>query len=86
MQARSMVSRVLAAALALVCTLAVLSALPALADVAEANALSAGLLAPANASLHRALASIKVAREQVGQVNPVGVPQAPLTGRRSRRG
>jgi hypothetical protein len=47
--------------------------------VAEANALRAGLLSPANASLRRALASIKDAREQVSQVNPVGIPQAPIT-------
>jgi hypothetical protein len=77
-QARSIMLRASAAWFALVCAGAVLSALPARADVAEANALSTGLLAPANASLQRVLASMKDAREQIGQVNPVGIPQAPV--------
>ncbi|HYZ17060.1 MAG TPA: hypothetical protein VE591_11685 [Candidatus Acidoferrum sp.] len=69
-----MMSRVLAASFALVCALAVVLPLPAYADVAEANALSAGLLAPANASLQRALGAIKDAKETLGQANPVGAP------------
>jgi hypothetical protein len=75
---RSMMSRVLAALCALVCAVAVLSPLPARAD-AEANALSSGLLAPANASLQRAMATLKEnALDQIGQANPVGSHQAPL--------
>lgn len=78
-----MMSRVLAASFALVCAVAVSSSPPAYADVAEANALSAGLLAPANASLQRALATLKETPEQSGaasgQVNPVGIPQARIT-------
>lgn len=73
-----MMSRVLTASFALVCAVAVLSPLPVRADVAEANALSAGLLAPANASLQRALGTIKDAKDQLGQANPVGLPEAPI--------
>ncbi|HTJ27186.1 MAG TPA: hypothetical protein VMA36_13585 [Candidatus Limnocylindria bacterium] len=47
--------------------------------MAEADALSSGLLAPANASLQRALSTLKSgARDEIGQANPVGVPQAPI--------
>jgi hypothetical protein len=73
-----MMSRVLAASFALVCAGAVLSPLPARADTAEASALSAGLVAPANASLQRALSSLKDAPDEIGQANPVGSPQAPI--------
>jgi hypothetical protein len=57
--------------------------LSARADVSEANALSAGLVAPANASLQRALHDIKEnqkleAAKDVAQANPPGTPQAPL--------
>ncbi len=76
-----MMSRVSSAALALVCAAAVLAPLPARADGAEANAISAGLLAPANASLQRALQSIKENQDDgrtVAQANPVGTPQRPI--------
>ncbi|HEY0613488.1 MAG TPA: hypothetical protein VGC96_02560 [Candidatus Elarobacter sp.] len=53
--------------------------------MSEAGALSAGLLAPANASLQRALNDIKAnekqraaAAQDVAQANPPGTPQAPL--------
>ena len=54
-----MMRRVSAAACALVCAAVVFAPLSARADVSEANALSAGLLAPANASLQRALQDLK---------------------------
>ncbi len=76
-----MKSRVTSAALALVCAAAVLAPLPARADGAEANAISAGLLAPANASLQRALQTIKENQDDartVAQANPPGTPQRPL--------
>jgi hypothetical protein len=73
------------AACALVCAAFALAPLTARADVSEASALSAGLLAPANASLQRALADIKdnkkrdaAAASDVAQANPPGTPQAPL--------
>ncbi len=76
--------RVSSAACALVCAAFALAPLTARADVSEASALSAGLLAPANASLQRALAEIKdnqrrdVLAKDVAQANPPGTPQAPL--------
>jgi hypothetical protein len=74
-----MISRVLAAACALGCAVAVLSPLPARADVSEADAISSGLLAPANASLQRVLSTLKSeGRDEIGQANPVGAPQAPI--------
>jgi hypothetical protein len=68
----------------LVCAASALAPLAARADVSEAGALRAGLLAPANASLQRALADIKDSKKQdavskdVAQANPPGTPQAPL--------
>jgi hypothetical protein len=82
-QAPSMNRRV-STACALVCAAVVFAPLSARADVSEANALSAGLLAPANASLQRALRDIKEkqaaanAAKDVAQGNPPGTPQAPL--------
>ena len=79
-----MMRRVSAAACALVCAAVAFAPLPARADVSEANALSAGLLAPANASLQRALQDInankklEAATKDVAQANPVGTPQAPI--------
>ncbi|MEA2719083.1 MAG: hypothetical protein QOJ39_947 [Candidatus Eremiobacteraeota bacterium] len=79
-----MMRRVSAAACALVCAAVVFAPLSARADVSEANALSAGLLAPANASLQRALQDInankklEAAAKDVAQANPVGTPQAPI--------
>ncbi len=74
-------SRVSSAVFALVCATAVLAPLPARADGAEANAISAGLLAPANASLQRALQDIKETQADggtVAQANPLGSPQRPI--------
>lgn len=78
-----MMRRVSAAACALVCAAAVFAPVTARADGSEANALSAGLLAPANASLQRALQDINANRKleasrDVAQANPVGTPQAPI--------
>lgn len=82
-----MIRRVSSTACALVCAALVFAPLSARADVSEANALSAGLLAPANASLQRALQDIKAnkaaaaaagAAGDVAQANPPGTPQAPL--------
>jgi hypothetical protein len=76
--------RVSAAACALVCAAVVFAPLSARADVSEANALRAGLLAPANASLQRALEDLNANKKQqpaaadVAQANPVGTPQAPI--------
>jgi len=82
---RSMKRRVSAVACALVCAASALAPLTARADVSEASALRAGLLAPANASLQRALADIKdnkktddAVSKDVAQANPVGTPQAPI--------
>src|SRR6202011_3994354 len=58
-QAAGMMRRVSATACALMCAAIVFAPLSARADVSEANALSAGLLAPANASLQSALRDIK---------------------------
>ena len=73
--------RVWAAACAAVCAAFVFAPLSARADVSEANALSAGLLAPANASLQRALHDLKEnqkvqAAQDVAQANPPGTPPA----------
>ena len=80
-----MIRRLLAAASALVCAAVFASPLPVRADVAEAGALNAGLLAPANASLRRALKDIKdeakrsaETAQDLAQANPTGTPQAPL--------
>jgi hypothetical protein len=77
-QSSSMMSRIIAAWFAFVCAVAVLPPVPVRADVAEANALTAGLLAPANASLRRALRTITDAKENLGEANPIGVPEAPI--------
>jgi hypothetical protein len=63
-------------------TAAVLCALsltpsPVRADVPEADAISAGLVRPANAGLQEALHALRT--DQVAQANPVGIPQAPLS-------
>jgi len=64
---------------ALVCAMTVLAPLSARADVSEARALQAGLLAPSNASLQRALHDIKAGDDKaVAQANPVGTPEKPL--------
>ncbi len=71
----------MSAAVALVCAVAVLAPLPGRADGSEASAISAGLLAPANASLQRALRTIKENQADervVAQANPVGTPQRPI--------
>jgi len=76
-----MMRRLSAAACALVCAAAVFAPLSASADVSEASALSSGLLAPANASLKRALHDLKDtsdASNDVAQANPPGTPQRPL--------
>jgi hypothetical protein len=79
-----MMRRVSSAACALVCAAVTFAPLPARADVSEASALSAGLLAPADASLKRALREIKESQQplaapaDVAQANPTGTPQAPL--------
>lgn len=71
-------------ACALVCAATAFAPLSARADVSEASALSAGLLAPADASLKRALQDLKENRKpladpaDVAQANPTGTPQAPL--------
>jgi hypothetical protein len=71
-----MMSRVVKAATAFVCAASVLAPLPARADVSEAQALSAGLMRPANAELQQALSQIR--DDRVAQANPVGTPQRPL--------
>jgi hypothetical protein len=79
-----MMRRVSSAACALVCAALTFAPLSARADVSEASALSAGLLAPADASLKRALREIKESQKplaepaDVAQANPTGTPQAPL--------
>jgi hypothetical protein len=79
-----MMRRVSSAACALVCAAVTFAPLSARADVSEASALSAGLLAPADASLKRALREIKESQKplaepaDVAQANPTGTPQAPL--------
>jgi hypothetical protein len=79
-----MMRRVTSAACALVCAAMACAPLPARADVSEASALSAGLLAPADASLKRALQEIRDAKKppadpaELAQANPTGTPQAPL--------
>ena len=72
--------RVFRTGCALACALLGIAPLSARADVSQAGALSAGLIAPANASLKRALEQIKdnkAAPQDVAQANPVGTPQAP---------
>jgi hypothetical protein len=64
-------------ACALVCAATAFAPLSARADVSEASALSAGLLAPADASLKRALRDLKENRDQLAQANPTGTPQTP---------
>ena len=72
--------RVIAGVCALLCASAAFAPLAARADVSEASALQAGLLAPVNASLQRALQDIKKneADKAVAQANPVGTPERPL--------
>lgn len=79
-----MMRRVSSTACAFLCAALVCAPLSARADVSEATALSAGLLAPANASLKRVLQDLKdnkaatAAAADVAQANPPGTPQAPL--------
>jgi hypothetical protein len=79
-QGAAMKHRVIAGVCALLCATAAFAPLAARADVSEASALQAGLLAPANASLQRALQDIKQndADKAVAQANPVGTPERPL--------
>jgi hypothetical protein len=79
-QGAAMKHRVIAGVCALLCASAAFAPLTARADVSEASALQAGLLAPANASLQRALQDIKKneADKAVAQANPVGTPERPL--------
>lgn len=74
--ARPMMSRVLKAAAALCCAVAMLAPLPSRADVSQARALSAGLLRPANAELQSALRQLR--EDQVAQANPIGTEHRPL--------
>jgi hypothetical protein len=76
-QGAAMKHRVIAGVCALFCASAAFAPLAARADVTEASALQAGLLAPANASLQRALQDIKN-NKAVAQANPVGTPERPL--------
>ncbi len=72
-----MISRLLVVGAA-VCALSALVPLPARADIADARALEAGLIAPTNAALQRALQQIKEDGQHVAQAEPVGVPERPL--------
>jgi len=76
-----MKQRVIAIICALVCATIAFAPLAANADVSEASALQAGLLAPANASLQRALQDLQqndADTKAVAQANPVGTPQRPI--------
>ena len=79
-----MIRQLSVATCALVCASLAFAPLSARADVSEASALSAGLLAPANASLQHALRDLKEARaaagvpKDVAQANPVGIPERPI--------
>jgi hypothetical protein len=74
-----MIQRVSVAACAAACAALLFAPSTARADVSEASAISAGLLAPANASLQRALSDLKGgAPSDVAQANPVGTPHAPV--------
>jgi len=79
---RFMIQRVSVAACAAACAAITFAPLMARADVSEAGAISAGLLAPANASLQRALNDLSANKgrspSDVAQANPVGTPQAPI--------
>jgi hypothetical protein len=80
-QAAGMKQRVTAFVCALVCATIAFAPLAANADVSEASALQAGLLAPANASLQRALQDLQqndADAKAVAQANPVGTPQRPI--------
>jgi len=76
-----MIRRVSAAVCAAACAAITLAPLTARADLSEASAINSGLLAPANASLQRALKDLAANRDgapaDVAQANPVGTPQAP---------
>jgi hypothetical protein len=78
-----MIRRVSAAVCAAACTVMTLAPLVARADLSEASAINSGLLAPANASLQRALKDLAANRDgapsDVAQANPVGTPQAPIS-------
>lgn len=77
---RSMIQRVSVAVCAAACAAISLAPLPARADVSEASAISSGLLAPANASLQRALkdlAAENAVPRDVAQANPAGTPPRP---------
>ncbi|BDE07291.1 hypothetical protein WPS_25670 [Vulcanimicrobium alpinum] len=75
-----MIYRPLAVVGALLCASIVFAPLAARADAGEASALQAGLLAPANATLQRALLGDRdrLDPSDVAQANPVGTPQAPI--------
>lgn len=77
-----MIRRVSAAVCAAACAIITVAPLSARADLSEANAISSGLLEPANASLKRALSDLSANRDaapaDVAQANPVGAPQAPI--------
>jgi hypothetical protein len=79
--AGQMIRRVSAAVCAAACAAITLAPLTARADLSEASAINSGLLAPANASLQRALKDLAANRDgapaDVAQANPVGTPQAP---------
>ena len=68
-----MKSRVLTTALAFICAASVLAPLPVRADVVEARALNAGLIAPAKQALEAALSS-----PVVGQTTTAGQKQRPV--------
>jgi hypothetical protein len=76
-----MIQRVSVAVCAAACAAITLAPLTARADVSEAGAISAGLLAPANASLQRALRDLSAEKDaapgDVAQANPPGSAQAP---------
>ena len=77
-----MIRCVSAAVCAAACAAITLAPLTARADLSEASAINSGLLAPANASLQRALKDLAASRDgapaDVAQANPVGSPQAPI--------
>ena len=77
-----MIRHVSAAVCAAACAFLSLAPSTARADVSEASAISSGLLAPANASLQRALRDLAPSKDgapdDVAQANPVGTPQAPI--------
>ena len=69
-------------ACAFACVALAFAPLSALADTAQAGALSSGLVEPANASLERVLKQLRDPRasspSDVAQANPPGTPESPL--------